>query len=118
MPRKKGTPKTGGRTRGQPNRVSSDLREFVTELLNDNRQTIKDDLRKVADPAQRLSILEKYLQYSLPKLQSVDVTAQIEAQVNAEYVALENLLQSAPDEVVQRIADKVIELSNTKKQTK
>ena len=105
-----------GRPKGTPNRVTTGLREFVSELINDNREIIKADLNRIVDPAQRLSILERYLQYSLPKLQSIDVTAQIDAQVSAEYSALEKLLNDAPDEAVQRIADKVMELSNRNKE--
>ena len=103
-----------GRPKGVPNKATSDLRQWVSALIDDNRSMIESDLKSITDPTQRLSILERYLQYSLPRLQSVSVEAQIEAQVNAEYSALKQLLTDAPDEAVQRIADKVMELSTQK----
>jgi hypothetical protein len=35
MPRRKGTPKTGGRRKGSPNRVTRAVREFLTDLVDD-----------------------------------------------------------------------------------
>jgi hypothetical protein len=35
MPRPNGTPKTGGRRRGTPNRVTREVREFLAEVLTD-----------------------------------------------------------------------------------
>jgi hypothetical protein len=35
MPRPKGTPKTGGRQKGSPNRVTRAVKEFLTELVDD-----------------------------------------------------------------------------------
>ena len=113
MAKKGYTNNPNGRPKGTPNKATTSMREFISELLDDNMEVIKSDLLKI-DPAQRLSVLEKFLQYSLPKLQSVDINTQIETQVNAEYAALEKLLNEAPEDAVQRIADKVIELSNIK----
>ena len=110
----KGAPKTGGRTKNTPNKLTQTTRERVSALIENNLGMIENDLKSITDPAQRLSILERYLQYSLPKLQSVSIEAQIEAQVNAEYSALKQLLTDAPDEAVQRIADRVIEMSTQK----
>ena len=37
------------------------------------------------------------------------------SEIEKEYAQLEKLLQTAPDEAVQRIADKVVELNKTAK---
>ena len=100
-----------GRPAGKPNRISSDLKSWVSALLDDNRQVFENDLKKL-DPPQRLNILEKLLAYSLPRLQALDAKSQIELQ----FAELERLLKSTPDEFVQRIADKVLELSELSKQ--
>jgi hypothetical protein len=71
MSRTKGTKKTGGRTKGTPNKVTIDLRTWINELLDSNRQQIVKDLSKL-EPQQRVMIFEKLLSYSLPKLQSVE----------------------------------------------
>ena len=70
MGRKKGTRKTGGRKKGTPNRVTNDVRQWLNELINNNRQQVERDLRALK-PKERLQILEKYMQYTIPKMQSV-----------------------------------------------
>lgn len=72
MTRPKGTPKTGGRTKGTPNKVTTTLKEFVTNLINQNRRQMKRDLKSLS-PKDRLYILDKLMQYVLPKNQSVSV---------------------------------------------
>lgn len=70
MSRKVGTPKTGGRKAGTPNKITGGLKEFVTDILNDNREQIIKDLGKVK-PTERLYFLEKMMQYVVPKQQAV-----------------------------------------------
>lgn len=70
MSRKKGTPKTGGRQAGTPNKITESLKEFVSDLLNDNRDQIKEDL-KVLRPKERITAYLSMMQYVLPKQQAV-----------------------------------------------
>lgn len=72
MARQKGTPKTGGRKRGTPNKVTGTLKEFVANLIDQNREQMERDLRSL-NPKDRLFFLERLIQYVLPKNQSVDV---------------------------------------------
>ena len=102
-----------GRPRGKPNKVTIPLREFVSELINDNRKTIKADLGKI-DPQQRLVIIERLMAFVIPKMQSIDASVQIAE----EYNQLERLLNAAPDEAIQKIADKIMKLSNINKLNK
>ncbi|GAB6121177.1 hypothetical protein [Dysgonomonas termitidis] len=69
--RAKGTQKTGGRAKGTPNKVTSDLRTWINELLNDNRKQFAKDLQAL-EPHQRVMIFEKLLSYAVPKMQSVE----------------------------------------------
>jgi len=64
-----GNPK--GRPKGAPNRVTGDLRAFVSELLNNNRRQIIKDL-KALEAHQRVAIFERLLGYAIPKMQSVE----------------------------------------------
>ena len=105
MARKGITNNPKGRPKGIPNKTTTDLRRWVKSLLDDNREVFEADLKKL-DSAQRLSIMEKLMQYCIPKQTQVDV----KAQVAAEYAELERLLQSAPDAAVQAIADRVAEI--------
>lgn len=70
MSRKKGSPKTGGREAGTPNKITGTLKDFVANLVDDNRQQIVDDL-KTLRPRERLAVLERFMQYVLPRQQSV-----------------------------------------------
>lgn len=70
MSRPKGTPKTGGRVKGTPNKVTGTLKDFLSNLIDDNREQIYKDL-KALKPKDRLIVLERFMQYTLPKQQSV-----------------------------------------------
>jgi hypothetical protein len=71
MTRKKGYPKTGGRQSGTPNKVTTDLRTWINDLLNDNRRQITKDIKSL-EPQQRVMFFEKLLNYAVPKMQSVE----------------------------------------------
>jgi len=72
----KGQPKTGGRAKGTPNKTTSTVREWLAGLLDKNRQQIEKDL-KILDPKDRLLVLEKFMQYTTPKMQAVTVDAEV-----------------------------------------
>ena len=97
MSRAKGSEKTGGRTKGTPNRVTISLRKFVANLIDDNRGQIKKDLKSLK-PKERLVLLEKLMQYVLPKIQNVSAEVNIN-QLNDE------ALQSLATNLLERIQD-------------
>lgn len=73
MARTKGTPKTGGRQKGTPNKTTQVAKEWLTELIDKNKAQIKRDL-KALEPKERLQILEKFMAYVVPKAtQIVDI---------------------------------------------
>ena len=108
MPKKGHTNNPKGRPKGTPNKVTGDLRQWLSKLVDDNRTTFEADLKDL-EPAQRLQILEKLMQYCTPKLQAISV----EAQINAEYEALEKLLTNAPDEAIDRITERILNLQKS-----
>jgi hypothetical protein len=69
MSKKKGAEKTGGRKKGTPNKVTTDLRTWVNDLLVNNQATFTEDLKQV-EPYQRLAVMEKLLSFVVPKLQN------------------------------------------------
>uniref|UniRef100_A0AB33JHM5 Phage protein n=1 Tax=Prevotella sp. GTC17262 TaxID=3236797 RepID=A0AB33JHM5_9BACT len=111
MGRIKGTPKTGGRTKGTPNKVTASLKDFIRNLIDENREQVIADLREL-EPYQRLLFIERLIGYVLPKQASVDVQSQIEA----EYKALDRLIDEAPDEFIDKITSKILKLQEAKKQ--
>jgi hypothetical protein len=66
MARIKGTPKTGGRRKGTPNKATADLRVWVAELIDSNLEQIEADL-KTLEPKERCLFIEKLLPYVIPK---------------------------------------------------
>lgn len=66
MSRPKGTPKTGGRVKGTPNKVTYSLKEWITSLIDKQRTQIEQDLQEL-EPKERLQMIEKLMQYVIPK---------------------------------------------------
>lgn len=59
-----------GRPRGTPNKITTDLREFIGQLLSDNLEQFNADFQQL-DAKDRLMIMEKLLSYVLPKLSNM-----------------------------------------------
>lgn len=68
--RPKGIPKSGGRQKGTPNRVTRDVREWLSKLINKSRRQIERDLQEL-EPKDRVMILERLMQYVVPKQQAI-----------------------------------------------
>lgn len=66
MSREKGSPKTGGRKKGTPNKITGTLREFLSNMIDNNRDQIECDLQRLP-PKDRLLIIERFMQYVIPK---------------------------------------------------
>ncbi|MFR9543519.1 MAG: hypothetical protein SNH27_15900 [Rikenellaceae bacterium] len=66
--------KTGnpnGRPKGSPNKVTTEMKEWVKELIDNNREQLERDL-KILDPDERWRVIEKLMSYVMPKMQSVE----------------------------------------------
>ena len=83
-----GKGRLGGRQKGTPNKVTSNVREWLFVLINKNRKQIERDI-KALEPKDRLQILEKLMQYVVPK-QTINTTVDIERLSNEQ---LDNLIQ-------------------------
>lgn len=60
-----------GRPKGKGNKVTTETRQWINKLINDNRETLEADLLKL-EPHQRWNVIEKLMQYTTPKMQSVE----------------------------------------------
>ena len=64
--------KTGGRKKGTPNKVTTDLRLQISELIENNFDNIQSDMDKL-EPKERLDFIAKLFEYSLPKLNRTEL---------------------------------------------
>lgn len=106
-----GRGRLGGRKKGTPNKITGDLKSWVSDLLNNNRRQFEEDLRELL-PTERVKILSGLFNYVIPKQSSIS----IEEQVEAETQVLTRLLNEAPDEAIDKIAERVLALQELNKQ--
>ena len=111
--RRKGTEKTGGRKKGTPNRISGTVKEWITSIIDTNRNQFEEDL-ELLEPGERVRVISNLLQYVTPKMQSVSPGEMLDA----EYKKLEELLESAPDDVVDKIVERINRLKDEAGRTK
>ena len=101
-----GKGRLGGRAKGTPNKVTSDLKTWVASILDGGREKFLESLDGL-EPSEYVRVFTGLLNYVLPKQQAVSV----EAQVEAEYKMLERLIETSPDDFVDKIAEKIVALS-------
>lgn len=70
MAEKGHTNNPNGRPKGTPNKITQDIRSWLTTVIDKNRKQMLKDL-KTLEPKDRLQILEKLMQYVIPKQQAV-----------------------------------------------
>jgi hypothetical protein len=65
--------KTGGRQKGTTNKVKRETKDWLNDLITGNHLQMEKDI-KALKPKERLQIFEKFMQYTIPKMQSVQTT--------------------------------------------
>jgi len=63
--------KTGGRSKGTPNKLTSEIRERFKDILSDNLEQFQNDLNDL-EPKERLKILIELTKFVLPTLKATD----------------------------------------------
>ena len=122
--RKKGDGKgrLGGRAAGTPNKANAEIKAAFAKLVSDYMDdtprkpgkgrlafSLADDLAQM-QPQERARIITGLAPYIIPKQQALS----IEDQTQLEADALTQWLQTAPDEAIDAIAAKVLELQARK----
>lgn len=59
--------------KGVPNKATSDLRDRVKLIIDNNIERLQSDLDKV-EPKERLNFLIQLLNFALPKLKAMEIT--------------------------------------------
>lgn len=103
-----GQGRLGGRAKGTPNKATATLKEWVGLIIDQNREKFNSELNKL-NSTDYVKVFITLLGYSIPKQQAVNIQTQIEA----EYTALKGLMESCPDEFIERLTEKLTELSNS-----
>jgi len=65
-----GKGRLGGRQKGTPNKVTSTVKDWLAQLIDNNRKQVERDLKEL-EPIERLRIIEKLMGYVVPKQQAV-----------------------------------------------
>lgn len=88
--------KYGGRVAGTPNKVTGKTRELIANLMAEyaNSGKMLSDFY-VLEPKERITIAEKLMQYSIPKMQST--TLEVENAADAGLTLEVRLAQLAED---------------------
>lgn len=64
-----GRGRLGGRAKGTPNKVTTELKQWVAKVVKKNRRQLEDDLAAL-EPKDRVAMLERLMQYVIPKQQN------------------------------------------------
>ncbi len=72
-----------GRPKGMPNKITTDFRETVRRLLENNSENVGLWLSDVArdDPAKALDLISKLAEYAAPKLSRTEIAGDKEAPI-------------------------------------
>ncbi|WP_291118805.1 hypothetical protein [Flavobacterium sp. UBA6135] len=65
--------KTGGRSKGTPNRTTAEIRELFQKLIDENLDTISNDLKELK-PEQRLKFIIEFSKFVIPTLKATEMT--------------------------------------------
>lgn len=108
MGQKKGqTGNPNGRPKGVPNKITGTVKEWIASIIDGNRRQFEKDLSEL-EAGERVRVISNLLPFVVPKLQS----ASAEEILEAEYKKLEELLDTAPDEAINEIVERINRLKN------
>jgi len=88
---KTGNPK--GRPKGAPNKITTELKTWVQMLIDNNRQELEQDLKKLS-PKERWQLIERLLAFCIPKMQSTEAVLDLQRLTDAELEMIINQITS------------------------
>ena len=97
--KQKGSPKTGGRTIGTPNKIPNELRVRISNFLDSKFDTIEQEFQEL-EGRDKVNIYLKLIEYVIPKMRSFEETT------------LSQLLAMTPEQRANRIQELQKQIEN------
>lgn len=95
-----GRGRMGGRQKGSGNKVTTSVKVWIAELINNNRAQVEKDIEQL-EPKERLQFIEKLLHYVVPKQQAVSAEVSIEQLTPDQMEELiENITNTLEDDTI------------------
>lgn len=69
--------KTGGRSRGTPNKATQDVRAAIALIAERNVQSFETWLTQIEDPAKRCDVFLRAIEYHIPKLSRAETKIEV-----------------------------------------
>lgn len=108
-----GKGRMGGRAKGTPNKATTDLKTWVASILDDGRDKFVESLDKL-EPSEFIRVFTGLLNYALPKQAPTTPDDMMEK----EKKMMQELLLSMPEEMIDRVAKRLIELNEKENEDK
>lgn len=70
-------PKTGGRKKGTPNKVTAATRELLSKFVDDKWEEFVAAYEDIKDPEKKCSIMVQVLAYVAPKMATVEYKGEV-----------------------------------------
>jgi len=90
MPFEKGNKLSKGRPAGVPNRTTEQAKLTIQRAVNGVLDTMQKDLQEIKkkDPIKAMELAIKLLEYSIPKLKSVDVKGTMDIKQQIQQISI------------------------------
>ena len=102
-----GKGRLGGRAKGTPNKVTTNIKDWIVQVIDNNKQQMERDL-KALSPKDRLAMLEKLMQYVVPKQKTEMEIKQIQENNNKKDEA-EFDLSCVPKDLIMEVANYLLD---------
>jgi hypothetical protein len=86
----KGNQLSKGRPKGAINRSTEEMKLTITRAVNNTLSTISKDLEEIKkrNPERAMELALKLLEYTMPKLKSIDVTGTMEVNAKIQQISI------------------------------